>query len=145
VETEDGPQLYTLKSADHTYRVFIEKMKEGAVTLNSKGVILYCNTQFADMIDMPLAKVIGLPIMGFIPDHYKSRFKKIAEQGWESDSKGEISLKNKNGELVPFLLSVTSLELAEGIALSIILTDLTTQKENERQLQLKNQQLEEQG
>jgi len=143
VETEDGPQLYTLKSADHTYRVFIEKMKEGAVTLNSKGIILYCNSQFADMIEMPLAKVIGLPIMSFIPDQYKSRFKKIAEQGWESDSKGEISLKNKNGELVPFLLSVTSLELAEGFALSIILTDLTIQKENEKQLQLKNQQLEE--
>jgi len=143
VETEEGPQLYTLKSADHTYRVFIEKMKEGALTLNSKGIILYCNSQFADMIGMPLAKVIGLPIMGFIPDQYKSKFKKITEQGWEYDSKGEISLKNKNGELTPFLLSVTSLELDEGIALSIILTDLTTQKENERQLQLKNQQLEE--
>jgi len=143
VETEEGPQLYTLKSADHTYRVFIEKMKEGAVTLNSKGIILYCNSQFADMIDVPLAKVIGLPIMGFIPDQYKSRFKKITEQGWEFDSKGEISLKSKNGELTPFLLSVTSLELDEGIALSIILTDLTSQKDNERQLQLKNQQLEE--
>jgi two-component system CheB/CheR fusion protein len=143
VETEEGPQLYTLKSADHTYRVFIEKMKEGAVTLNSKGIILYCNSQFADMIDMPLAKVIGLPIMDFIPDQSKSRFKKIIEQGWETDSKGEIFLKNKNEVLVPFLLSVTSLELDEGIALSIILTDLTIQKENEKQLQLKNQQLEE--
>ena len=143
VETEDGPQLYTLKSADHTYRVFIEKMKEGAVTLNSKGIILYCNSQFADMINMPLARVIGLPIMDFIPDQSKSRFKNIIEQGWETDSKGEIFLKNTNEVLVPFLLSVTSLELDEGIALSIILTDLTIQKENEKQLQLKNQQLEE--
>jgi len=143
VETEDGPQLYTLKSADHTYRVFIEKMKEGAVTLNSKGIILYCNSQFADMINMPLAKVIGLPIMNFIPDQYKSRFKKITEQGWGSDSKGEIFLKNKNGDPVPFLLSVTSLELYEGTALSIILTDLSLQKENEKQLELKNRQLEE--
>ena len=143
VETEGGPQLYTLKSADHTYRVFIEKMQEGAVTLNSKGIILYCNSQFAGMIDMPLAKVIGLPIVSFIPDQYKSKFKNITEQGWESDSKGEIFLKNKNGGLTPFLLSVTSLELDEGIALSIILTDLTIQKENEKQLQLKNQQLEE--
>ena len=143
VETEEGPQLYTLKSADHTYRVFIEKMKEGAVTLNSKGIILYCNSQFAEMIGMPLAKVIGLPIMDFIPDQYKSIFKKITEHGWEFDSKGEISLKNKSGALTPFLVSVTSLELDEGIALSIILTDLTTQKENEKQLQLKNQQLEE--
>ncbi|HMK17587.1 MAG TPA: ATP-binding protein [Chitinophagaceae bacterium] len=143
VETEDGPQLYTLKSADHTYRVFIEKMKEGAVTLNNKGIILYCNSQFADMINMPLARVIGLPIMDFIPDQSKSRFKNIIEQGWETDSKGEIFLKNKNEMPVPFLLSVTSLELDEGIALSIILTDLTIQKENEKQLQLKNQQLEE--
>jgi hypothetical protein len=36
VETEDGPQLYTLKSADHTYRVFIEKMKEGALHLTAR-------------------------------------------------------------------------------------------------------------
>lgn len=143
VETEDGPQLYTLKSADHTYRVFIEKMKEGAVTLNSKGIILYSNSRFADMINMPLAKVIGLSIMDLIPEQSKSRFKNITEQGWRSDSKGEILLNNKTGEPAPYLLSVTSLQLDEGNALSIILTDLTTQKENEKQLQLKNQQLEE--
>jgi len=143
VETEGGPQLYTLKSADHTYRVFIEKMKEGAVTLDSNGIILYSNSQFADMINLPLTKVIGLPIMNFIPGEYKDIFKKITKQGWQSDSKGEIALKNKNNDLVPFLLSVTSLELDEGAALSIILTDLSLQKENEKQLELKNKQLEE--
>ena len=143
VETEDGPRLYTLKSADHTYRVFIEKMKEGAVTLNSRGIILYCNSQFADMINVPLANVIGLPIMNFIPDQYKIKFKKLTELGWVSDSKAEIFFKNKNDELIPFLVSVTSLELDEGTALSIILTDLSLQKENEKQLELKNLQLEE--
>jgi two-component system phosphate regulon sensor histidine kinase PhoR len=143
VETDGGPQLYTLKSADHTYRVFIEKMKEGAVTLNHKGIVLYSNSQFAEMINLPLTKVIGLSIMNFIPEEYKLKFKKLTEQGWHSDSKGEIFLKNKNGELIPFLLSVTSLELDEGTALSIILTDLTVQKENEKQLELKNRQLEE--
>jgi two-component system, OmpR family, phosphate regulon sensor histidine kinase PhoR len=143
VETENGPRLYTLKSADHTYRVLIEKMKEGAVTLNNTGVISYSNSQFASMINMPLAKVIGLPIMDFIPEQYKNKFRKITEQGWKSDSKGEIFLKNNTGELIPILLSVTSLELDEGAALGIILTDLTLQKENEKQLELKNQQLEE--
>lgn len=143
VETEGGPQLYTLKSADHTYRVFIEKMKEGAVTLDSNGIILYSNSQFAEMINMPLEKVIGLPVMNFIPDEYKNKFKKITEQGWTSDSKGEIGLKNNKNELMPFLLSVTSLEFDEGTALSIILTDLSQQKENEKQLKLKNEQLEE--
>ncbi|HEX2608322.1 MAG TPA: hypothetical protein VHK91_13125, partial [Flavisolibacter sp.] len=34
VQSEHGNQLYTLKSADHTYRVFIEKMAEGAITVS---------------------------------------------------------------------------------------------------------------
>ena len=135
-------QLYTLKSADQTYRVFIEKMKEGAVTLNRDGLILYSNSQFASMVNMPLAKVIGLPIVDFIPDKFQTIFQEIIKQGWQSDSKGEISLKNKNNQLSPFLLSVTSLELDDGAALSIILTDMTAQKENEQQLKLKNEQLE---
>ncbi|HET9746845.1 MAG TPA: PAS domain S-box protein [Chitinophagaceae bacterium] len=143
VQGESGPQLYTLKTADHTYRVFIEKMKEGAVTLNNAGIILYSNSQFAKMVNVSPEKVVGLPISELIPDLSKSTFNRITRQGWESDSKGEIFLKNKNGDLIPFLVSVTSLELDEGVALSIILTDLTTQKENEKQLQLKNQQLEE--
>src|ERR1700730_2786087 len=60
VNNGDGHQLYTLKTADQTYRVFIEKMNEGAVTINREGLILYCNTKFANMVDMPLEKVIGL-------------------------------------------------------------------------------------
>src|ERR1700750_989651 len=60
VSTETGPQLYTLRSADHTYRIFIEKMKEGAVTLNQDEIILYCNSQFAAMVDLPLSEVIGV-------------------------------------------------------------------------------------
>jgi two-component system phosphate regulon sensor histidine kinase PhoR len=141
VETQGGPQLYTLKSADHTYRVFIEKMKEGAVTLDANGIILYSNSQFADMVNLPLTKVIGFPIMNFIPDVFRDSFKKITEQGWRSDSKGEIVLRNKNNELIPFLLSVTTLELDERTALSIILTDLSQQKENEKQLKIKNEEL----
>ncbi len=135
-------QLYTLKSADHTYRVFIEQMKEGAVTLNSHGTILYSNSQFASKVGIPLMNVIGLPITNFIPADYHEPFRKIISQGWQSDSKGEIMFKNKHNELIPFQLSVTSLELDEGFALSVILTDMTAVKENERQLQLKNEQLE---
>src|SRR5215207_2497891 len=59
VQDKSGPQIYTLKSADQTYRVFIEKMREGAVTLNKQQVILYSNTQFASMVNLALTEVIG--------------------------------------------------------------------------------------
>ncbi len=142
VKNDNGHQLYTLKSADHTYRVFIEKMKEGAVTLNRDEIILYSNSQFASLVGLPLANVIGLRITEFIPDEFLASFKKIISQGWRSDSKGEILFKNKHGDLIPFQLSVTSLELDEGEALSIMLTDLTVQKENEKQLNQQNKQLD---
>ncbi len=38
-----GQQVYTLENADRPYRVLIEQMQEGAVTLSEDGTILYCN------------------------------------------------------------------------------------------------------
>lgn len=143
VKNGEEHQLYTLKSADQTYRVFIEKMKEGAVTLNKEGIILYCNSQFAAMVNLPLAKVIGLCFSDFIADDSMEIFELLIDEGWKSDSKGEISLMDKNGVPVPYLLTFASLELDEGRALSIILTDLSSQKETEKQLKQKNRQLEE--
>jgi len=143
VTNGNGHQLYTLKSADQTYRVFIEKMKEGAVTLNKDGIILYSNSQFAAIVNLPLTDVIGLSFEDFIQGGSKEIFKTLMKQGWKSDSKGEIFIMNDHKEAIPFLLSFTSLELDEGRALSIILTDLSTQKETENQLKQKNDQLEE--
>lgn len=142
VENEKGHQLYTLKSADQTYRVFIEKMKEGAVTLNKDEVVLYCNSQFASMVNLPPSRITGHSFSDFVPEEYKDHFRELIENGWKSDSKGEISLRDKDGHLVPFLFSVASLELDEGTALSIILTDLSIQKNVEKQLKIKNEQLE---
>jgi two-component system CheB/CheR fusion protein len=143
IQNDDGHQLYTLKSADQTYRVFIEKMKEGAVTLNKDGIVLYSNSQFASMVNVPLTTVIGMNFQQFIPAESNDYFNSLMEKGWQSDSKGEISLVNKFNEPIPFLLSFTSLQLDEGEALSIILTDLSAQKETEKQLKQKNRQLEE--
>src|SRR6185312_12407592 len=46
------------------------------------------------------------------------------------------------GKVIPVLISLTTLELDEGTALSLILTDLTSQKNIEKQLREKNEQLE---
>ena len=143
IENDKGHQLYTLKSADQTYRVFIEKMKEGAVTLNQDEVILYSNSQFASMVNVPLTKVIGRKFSDFIPEEFREGFSELIREGWKSDSKGEIQLRNTDGVLVPFLISFTALELDEGNSLSIILTDLSIHKQIEKELKLKNEQLEE--
>jgi len=143
VQGDDGHQLYTLKTADQTYRMFIEKMNEGAVTLNTDGIILYSNSRFAKMVGMPLEKVIGLSFSTFITEESRQKYVLMIKKGWEEECKEEIILADKQHHLTPCLLSCNTLELDEGMALSLILTDLTIQKETEKELKIKNGQLTE--
>lgn len=141
VQGKDGHELYTLKTADQTYRVFIEKMTEGAVTLNQAGIILYSNTRFAQMVDRPLSNVLGLHFEDFIAPENKLNFKQLLAGAWEQDCKGEMLLTGANNTLIPFQLSLTTLDLDEGFSMSVILTDLTIQKEHQLKLKLNNEQL----
>ncbi len=143
VKTEGEHELYTLRSADQTYRVFIEQMAEGAVTIDHQETILYSNSRFAAMLGLPLEKVIGVSFKTFVPEVFREVFLKLIDAGWETESKGEISLNNHQNQLVPFLMSINSLILNGQATLSIILTDLTSQKIIEQQLKFKNDQLEE--
>lgn len=141
VNNGDNHQIYTLKTADQTYRVFIEKMNEGAVTINAEGLILYSNTRFALMVNLPLEKTIGMQFNLFIPEIFREAFDNLISNAWEEDCKEEIQLIANDQRLVPCLLSCNTLELDDGTALSLILTDLTVLKEAEKQLKIKNLQL----
>jgi len=136
----DTHELYTLESADRAYRVFIEKMNEGAVTLNKQGIILYANSQFATMLDRPLYQVIGMPFDQFIAPQSQSIYKKLVSACWSGDCKGEVEIV-QNDQYVPIQLSLNALELSGGISINIILTDLTLQKKTQKQLEDNNRQL----
>lgn len=141
VQGEDGHQLYTLKSADQIYRVFIEKMAEGAVTIDRNGVVLYCNSQFADILKHSISQIIGSYFESFVADEDKPKYKSIFKKGWESDCKEEVNLIDAVQQ-IPVQLSVTTLDLEEGKSLSLIITNLTTQKATQKLLIEKNNQLE---
>src|SRR6478736_3982351 len=71
VKKDDAHELYTLKSADKAYRIFIEQMTEGAVTISKDNIILYSNSSFAYMVNTALENVIGVEFDHFIPAEYK--------------------------------------------------------------------------
>ena len=66
VSGPEGDQVYTLKGADEAYRVMVENMAEGALTLSPDGLILFSNEQFASMLGIPLERVIGSSLRDFI-------------------------------------------------------------------------------
>src|SRR6476620_5388219 len=72
-----GDQVFSLKGAEQPYRVFVEQMLEGAVTLTPDGTILYCNRRFAEMMKWRLEKVIGSQIQTFIQSGDQEEMKSI--------------------------------------------------------------------
>src|SRR5271155_5392680 len=62
----EGDRVYTLKGADETYRVMVQEMAEGALTLPLDGLILFSNKRFAGMLRVPLERVIGSRIVDFV-------------------------------------------------------------------------------
>lgn len=141
VHGKNGHELFTLKTADHTYRIFIERMTEGAVTVNEEGVIVYSNPSFGTMVGGSSLQVVSEKLERYVFDADKEKYLALIREGWKRDVKGELFLV-RNAITIPVQLSVTTLKMGDGNCLSIIVTDLSAQKENLKQLKSKNDELE---
>src|SRR6185312_7528002 len=111
--------LYTLRSSDQAYRIFIEQMTTGALTLNHDGVILYSNSRFAELVGLPLEKVVGKIFYSFFAVDEQHRCQKLIERAWTSGCKQEFYLVAHDVS-VPVLLSLQTLALEDGVAMSVI-------------------------
>jgi PAS domain S-box-containing protein len=135
VSTAEGDRVFTLSGADHPYRIMVETMNEGAVTLASDGTILFCNQRFADIVQGALEKVIGSLIYQYISSTDLHLFEALFEQGLKGNSKVELVLQTGGENSVAVFLSISALQHADmpGAACMMV-TDLTEQKRNEEML-----------
>jgi PAS domain S-box-containing protein len=126
-----GAQIFTLKGADQSYRTLIETMSEGALTLTPEGLVLYANRRFAEMLGMPLEKVIGSAIHAWFAPVSGQDIEVLLRTDAVDNRREEAVLAAANGKRVPVYLSVNRLVLEESPdALCMVVTDLTEQKRN---------------
>jgi PAS domain S-box-containing protein len=124
-----GDRVYTLKGADEAYRIMVQGMADGALTLALDGLILFSNEQFASLVGTPLERVIGCQIHDFIAA--EDQFTLRGLLNGTNGRKAELRLRAKPGELVPAYLSLDNVFLDEVECLCLIVTDLRGQKRNE--------------
>jgi PAS domain S-box-containing protein len=135
VSGPQGDQIFTLKGANHTFRILVETINEGAATLAADGVIIYANRVLANLLKIPLEKLIGSAIGDYIPLPERELFEALLGQGKLNASKGEIILQTVDGALVPAYLSLSSMQLdAVPDTVCLAVTDLTEQKRQEAML-----------
>jgi PAS domain S-box-containing protein len=143
VDSPKGEVIYTLTSADYPYRLMIDEMNEGAVSVSPDSLILYSNRNFGAILGLSGTNASGVPFGDFIVPHHREQFLQDLEKAREQSIKREYTLSPGNGKEVPVLMSFAKLQ-PQTNSISIVVTDLTVQKALEEKLRQAKNGLEEQ-
>src|SRR3954447_2127801 len=127
VHGRKGPQVFTLKGADHAYRLLVEAMSEGAATLDTRGRILYSNARLAEMLATPLEKVLGASFLDFVNVSARLAFSQYFKKACRRQASAEVILNTSRGQQLAVLLSSNPLQTGvRGVCLAV--TDITIRK-----------------
>jgi PAS domain S-box-containing protein len=131
-----GPQVFTLEGEEHAYRVLIESMNEGALTLTLDKTILYANDCFARMVKCPLERVTGGSFRQFLSAPDRIVLRSLLKRTGKVGSKIQVLLRAGDGSRVPAQISVRPLA-KNGFTqrvVGMVVTDMTEVRRNEEML-----------
>lgn len=132
VNEGDTQRVYTLEGADRPYRLLIERMQQGGVTLTIDGDIAYCNRGFADMLAWPHHELIGIPFRQFVELDEADCYESLVNNGRTASAQAEAHLVTRDGRRLPVQLMFSPLDPDSGVAIGVLITDLTSQRSYEQ-------------
>jgi diguanylate cyclase (GGDEF)-like protein/PAS domain S-box-containing protein len=143
VAGEQGAQVLTLKRAEHDYRLLVEEMGEGAMTVTARGQIYFANRRLATMLGTARETLIGTELVAHLcTDDRPGYLAWLERRPPRPQQRMELRLLDARGSEVPCHLSFTELSLAEKQgAFCVVATDLSAQKQAEEALRLSEQRL----
>jgi PAS domain S-box-containing protein len=141
VNRQGEEKVFTLRGADHTYRVFVERMNEGAAVLSSDHTVLHCNGRFARFLGARLQSVIGSSMLDLVwPDDHP-KLDALLRRAAQRNCRGEIRLQSRKGAPLSVHLSLNPLRLDSTRAVCLIASDLSETKRAEQELRASGEQL----
>src|SRR5215213_3706612 len=143
IDDPHGEVIYTLTSADYPYRLMIDEMNQGAVSVSPDSLILYSNRNFAGILGLTGTNVSGAQLGEYVVPQMRDQFLKDLQQARTQGVRREYFLTHQTGRHVPVLISFAKLT-PQTNSISIVVTDLTAQKEFEEELHKAKNGLQEQ-
>jgi diguanylate cyclase (GGDEF)-like protein/PAS domain S-box-containing protein len=128
--SETEQVLCILNETDHTYRIIVEKMKEGFVTLNEDGFILFCNKAFSNMIGNEPQMIIGASITNMITIPDRDKIESFFKNSQQNLLK-EINLFTDSKDNIPVLVSANRVDWNGNKIVYMLFTDLSARKDTE--------------
>ncbi|HTU59931.1 MAG TPA: histidine kinase dimerization/phospho-acceptor domain-containing protein, partial [Polyangiales bacterium] len=138
VDGPNGQQVYTLEGPDKPFRVFVEHMQEGAVTIDTQGIIVYSNRYFAEMVDVPLSDLLGTPLERFIAPISRDTFRASLRAAAARPVHGDCSLQSAagaDGQTIPAQMAIAALPSMDEPMYGLVFTDLS-ERERAKELQV---------
>ena len=136
VTGKKGSRVFTLEGAEHAYRVLIESMNEGALTLTTDKTILYANPCFARMVKCPLEQLMGSSFRRFLSADGRATLRPLLKRARQSGSKIQLSLIAADGSPVPAQISIRPLAKngSKRSTVAMVVTDMTAARHSEEML-----------
>jgi len=126
VNTPTGDQVFTLTGAELAYRVMVETMAEGAITLTADGTILYCNQRFSDMMRADLSTIIGSSFPAFFSADDAAKLRAAIREAQSRTVREQATLLACDAASVPVTVAMhgQSLNGASSV-IGTVVTDLS--------------------
>ncbi|MCE1188646.1 MAG: PAS domain S-box protein [Ignavibacteria bacterium] len=124
-----------LRISEHKYRVLIENLNEATVLIDKDEVIQFVNKKFTEKLGYKLDDIIGRTTFDtFVPEEQKELVHEANSlRKFGISSQYELTLINRDGEQIPFLVSGAPIKDGDEIFSGSIatLTDITERKKIE--------------
>jgi PAS domain S-box-containing protein len=142
VAREGDDHVVTLQGADLPYRILLEQMYAGAVTLTPDGVIVYCNRRFADIVRTPLARVIGSALRRFVPPAEQPTLESLLQRAAGDQARGDLAFRAGDGSPVAVSVTFAPLRLAGSAGVSGVIGVVVDATERKQQEELRTRLIE---
>jgi PAS domain S-box-containing protein len=134
VNRENGIQVVTLNESEIPYRMMVEAMNEGAVTLIPDGTIFYCNGRFGEMIQMDCEHLVGASFQKLIAPEARDRFEALLQDAGPQGIREEFALQTVQGKRLPVQPSIYPLGENKSSGIAVLATDISERVQSQEKI-----------
>jgi PAS domain S-box-containing protein len=143
VHVDGGVKVFTIQGAETAYRIMVENVNEGALTIDHDGVILYVNERFCSIIGFPSSCLTGKLLEEYVCPGFKESYNLLLKKSATFVKvHQDLEILKKDQSAVPVYVSCAPLEILGRRDICIIVSDLTERRVAQQRLETLNRELE---
>ena len=125
MEGTHGEKVVTLQGTEHPYRVLVESINDGAATLDADGRVLYANSRFAQILNIPVGKLTGSSLHNNLSAGQSDKLKKLIRKALHRSSAVELTLDATAGRPKLVRFTLRPLKDSDIHKVGVVATELT--------------------